>query len=610
MCGSGLKHLGAGPGSFLGIFSSNRAEWVVAEIACYDYSLVPVPLYDTLGEDAVAFILRQAALEIVVCAEDKASMLTKIAAEAAAAGSPLPLRVLVVMPPGGGSGLKPPAHYRGSASAARSDAMRVASASAGAASASASSADADAGEGCGPVTVPLAALLSAGAAEPIAHVPPSPEDLATVCYTSGTTGDPKGAMITHANFAAALSGSNSAGVKLLRDDVHLSYLPLAHVFERIVQASLYHRGASVGFFSGDVAMLLDDLATLKPSVFPSVPRLFNRIYDRITARVQGSGPVVQGLFEYAYASKAYYLEPGAGGHTTHSVWDSVVFARMRELLGGRVRMMITGSAPISPAVKEFLQVVFCCPVLEGYGLTETVGVATLTPEDCRHPGHVGPITSCSELKLLDVQEMGYTAKDTPCPRGEVCVRGPNVFKGYYLDEAKTAEAIDAEGWFHTGDIGRVNEDGTLSIIDRKKNIFKLAQGEYVAPEKIEGIYQRASLVAQSFLHGESMKSCTVAIVVPDAETVEVWAKQHGVEGASLADWVRSPKLQSAVEAQLLAAADKAKLKGFERARAVFLSPEAFDVSNGLLTPTFKLKRPQLKAFFAPQIAAMYASLGE
>ena len=549
------------------------------------------------------FILRQAALEVVVCADDRVDAIRTIAAAAAAAGDPLPLRWIVVMPPGGGSGLRKPTHYAARAKDLGSAGSRVAPPASGAASASASAA----GE---PGVLTMEQVFAAGAAAPLPHVPPSPEDLATICYTSGTTGNPKGAMLTHANFAAALAGVDSSGVELRPDDLHLSYLPLAHVFERIVGAALIHRGASMGFFSGDVALLMDDLATLRPTIFPSVPRLFNRIHDKIKARVHASGGVVQALFEYAYASKAFYLETAAGGHTQHSVWDAVVFARMRELLGGRVRLMITGSAPIAPAVKEFLQVVFCCPVLEGYGLTETVGVATVTPEDCRHPGHVGRVSGCTEAKLCDVAEMGYTSKDTPAPRGELCLRGPNVFKGYYRDDAKTAEAIDAEGWFHTGDVARINEDGTVSIIDRKKNIFKLAQGEYVAPEKIEGVYLRAALVAQVFLHGESVKSSVVAVVVPDPETLEPWAAANGVPGSTLADWATNPRVREAIEAQMGEAADVAKLKGFERARAVHIAAEPFDVSNGLLTPTFKLKRHQLKERYAADIAALYAKLGD
>ncbi|KAA0150037.1 hypothetical protein FNF29_05478 [Cafeteria roenbergensis] len=617
--GSGLHQLGVRPGGFLGIFSNNRAEWLVAELACHAYSLVPVPLYDTLGDDAVEFILRQAALQVVVCSSDKVGLVQSVAAAAVAGGRPLPLRWIVVMPEGGGSGLRKPTHYAsrgaegGDGSGGLERAVAAAKAAPGGAAATSAAASAAGAPGRGSeaaAVVSMEDVLVAGAGATVPHSPPSPEDLATICYTSGTTGDPKGAMLTHGNFAAALAGAQSSGVDLSNSDLHLSYLPLAHVFERIVDAMLIHRGAAIGFFSGDVSLLMDDLATLRPTIFPSVPRLFNRIHDKIKAKVSASGGAVQALFEYAYASKAYYLETAAGGHTTHSVWDALVFARMRELLGGRVRMMITGSAPIAPAVKEFLQVVFCCPVLEGYGLTETVGIATVTPSNCRHPGHVGRVPSCTEAKLVDVAEMGYTAKDTPAPRGELCLRGPNVFKGYYMDAKKTAEAVDPEGWFHTGDIARINEDGTVSIIDRKKNIFKLAQGEYVAPEKIEGVYLRAPLVAQVFLHGESVKSSTVVIVVPDAETLEPWAAAHGVPGKTMADWVAHPKVQEAIEAQLGEAADAAGLKGFERARAVHLSPEPFDVANGLLTPTFKLKRPQLKAYFATEIARLYAKLGD
>lgn len=628
--GSGLVRLGLAPGSFVGIFSQNRAEWVVAEQACHAYSLVPVPLYDTLGDDAVQFILAQAELAVVICSEDKVRMLRDAAKSPGAR-----LAHLVTMdgvaallaasgPPSNGSASSPPASGAGADEPTAPLPVLVTHGSAESAvtlpshahggtvrsndvPAALSSSSLSSGRVTPAREWRMSEVLAVGRRSPLPHRPPTPGDLATVCYTSGTTGDPKGAMLTHANFAAAVAGSSAAGVRLTPEDVHLSYLPLAHVFERIVQVSVFHNGGAVGFFSGDVTLLLDDLATLRPTVFPSVPRLFNRIFDKLSAGVRAAGGLKQALFEYAYASKAYYLEEG---HTSHSVWDALVFARLRELLGGRVRLMLTGSAPISPAVKEFLQVVFCAPVGEGYGLTETVGVATLTPLDGRHPGQVGPVCACCELKLVDVSEMNYTSKDTPHPRGEVCIRGPNVFVGYYRSPDKTREAIDDDGWFHTGDIGRINEDGTLSIIDRKKNIFKLAQGEYIAPEKIEGIYMRSPLVAQCFLHGESVKSSAVAVVVPDPEVVGPWAQKHSLAGSSLADWVQSPELRAAIEASMREVADAAGLKGFERARAVHVVAEPFSVENDLLTPTFKLKRPQIRDRFKTEIEAMYASLGE
>jgi long-chain acyl-CoA synthetase len=449
-------------------------------------------------------------------------------------------------------------------------------------------------------------LRAKGRRRILSHVPPKPTDLSTICYTSGTTGNPKGAMLTHGNFAAASAAVNLNDVVLNTDDVHISYLPLAHVFERIVEATVLRAGASIGFFRGDVTLLLDDIAALRPTIFPSVPRLFNRIYDKVMMGVNSASIIRRTLFDLAFSSKLQYLR--ADGDTQHALWDRLVFSKLRALLGGRVRMIITGSAPLSANVKEFLQVAFCCPVYEGYGLTETVGTATMTPVQARHPGHVGAPAQCTEVKLVDLPEMKYTSEDKPFPRGEICLRGPNVFVGYYKQEAKTREALDEDGWFHTGDVGRINEDGTISIIDRKKNIFKLAQGEYIAPEKIENVYTRAALVAQAWVYGDSLQSALVGVIVPDPETVGPWASAQGIGDKSFEDVCKSKELRDAIMSELRSVSVAAGLKGFEQVRDITLDPVPFSVDNELLTPTFKLKRQQLKAFYATDIERMYASL--
>jgi long-chain acyl-CoA synthetase len=206
--------------------------------------------------------------------------------------------------------------------------------------------------------------------------------------------------------------------------------------------------------------------------------------------------------------------------------------------------------------------------------------------------------------------MKYTASDKPAPRGEVCLRGPNIFKGYFKRPEVTAEVFDEHGWFHTGDVGRINPSGTLSIIDRKKNIFKLAQGEYVAPEKIENVYTRAPLVAQCFVYGDSLKSAVVAIVVLDPEVAASWATSSGgMPSTHLRALLTRPELRDAVRTQLSAAAREAGLKGFEQARAFELESEPFSVENNCLTPTFKLKRPQLREKYQSAIGSMYEQLG-
>ncbi|KAJ0398981.1 hypothetical protein P43SY_003586 [Pythium insidiosum] len=449
----------------------------------------------------------------------------------------------------------------------------------------------------------LKELLSVGEKKPVAADPPTPDDICTICYTSGTTGNPKGALLTHRNVVSAALTANMH-VCLNKDDVHLSYLPLAHVFERAAQTILVGEGGSIGFYQGEVIKLLDDLAALRPTMLPSVPRVLNRIHDRITQGVGKAGALKRWLFNWAYQSKKARL---ADGYVEHGLWDALVFNKIKQVLGGRIRLMLNGSAPISQDCKEFLQIVFGCPVLEGYGMTETCAVIAISTKQYAPGTHVGPPNPGIEICLFDVPEMNYTQHDSPCPRGEVCVRGSNVFQGYFKDPEKTAEAIDADGWLHTGDIGQWNPDGTLSIIDRKKNIFKLSQGEYVAPEKIENVYVKSPLVAQIFVHGHSLQNYLVGVAVPDADAVAEWARAngHSAEADALRDLYSSAALKQAILKDLDELAQRFGLMRFERVQKLHLHDEPWSVENNLLTPTFKLKRPQLVEYFSKQIDFMY-----
>jgi len=294
---------------------------------------------------------------------------------------------------------------------------------------------------------------------------------------------------------------------------------------------------------------------------------------------------------------------------THGLWDKLVFGKVQAQLGlDRCRVMITGSAPLSDAVKDFMRVAFGVIFVEGYGMTESAAGGTLAHPLDLSKGHVGGPTVSVEIKLQDVPEMGYVSAATP-PRGEICMRGPPIFKGYFMMADKTAETIDKDGWLHTGDIGRWNANGTLSIIDRKKNIFKLAQGEYIAAEKIEGVVTRCPLVAQAFVHGESLQSYLVGVVVPDQEEVAKWAAAQGLSGTpqALVTGEHAPKLMAAVQGQMDAQCKAAKLQGFEMVKKIAMEAEVWSVENNMLTPTFKLKRNEAKKKYAAQFEAMYAS---
>lgn len=416
-------------------------------------------------------------------------------------------------------------------------------------------------------------------------------------------------MISHRNLVSAVSASAMNLGEAQDDDTTISYLPLAHIFGRVIDMSTLVRGCRLGYFSGDITKIVDDLQILQPTVFPSVPRLLNRVYGSIVQKTVEAPGVKGALARKAVAAKMANLEAGKGN--THPFWDRLIFNKVRQALGGRVRFIVSGSAPLGKDVMQFLRIALCCDMREGYGATETTAASSIHNEGEYRAGHIGVPFACNEMKLVDVPEMNYLSTD-PYPRGEICIRGPNVFMGYYKDEEKTREALDEEGWYHTGDIGMINERGCFVIIDRKKNIFKLAQGEYIAPEKIENVYAKDPIIAQIFVYGDSLQPNLVAIVVPDPEALNtlVAAKLPEIAAKKLSfqELCRDPQVNKAVLEQMTRVGKKAELRGFEFAKAIHLESDPFSIENGVLTPTLKVKRPEAKARFQTQINALYEQL--
>ncbi|OXB82355.1 UNVERIFIED_CONTAM: hypothetical protein H355_009280 [Colinus virginianus] len=565
--GSGLLQKGCkpSPDQFIGIFAQNRPEWIISEYACYTYSMVAVPLYDTLGPDAILYIVNKADIGVVICDKpEKAQVLLENCEQ----GKTPCLKTIILM-----------------------DLF-----------------DKELKDRGAKVGVEILALQEAeelGRNNIGKPVPPNPEDLCIVCFTSGTTGNPKGAMLTHENVvanAAAFLRTIEDTVECTSSDVSISYLPLAHMFERVVQTVIYSSGAKVGFFQGDIKLLTDDMKALKPTIFPVVPRLLNRVYDKIQSGA--NTPVKKFLLNFAATMKM--IEVKQGIIRNDSLLDKLVFRKVQETMGGKVRIMVTGAAPISPSVLKFLRAALGCQVFEAYGQTECSAGCTFSMPGDWTTGHVGPPLACNIIKLDDVEEMNYFSSNN---EGEVCIKGPNVFKGYLKDPEKTAEAIDKDGWLHTGDVGKWLPNGTLKIIDRKKNIFKLAQGEYIAPEKIENIYIRSVAVAQVFVHGESLRSCLIGIVVPDAETLPEFAAKLGVKG-SYEDICKNPAVKKAILEDLVRLGKAAGLKSFEQVKDLYIHTELFSVENGLLTPTLKAKRAELVKVFQKQIETLYSHMQE
>jgi len=443
-----------------------------------------------------------------------------------------------------------------------------------------------------------------GAKNPQPHIAPNHMDVYTIMYTSGTTGDPKGVILTHGNLIAELSAIKAHSGGLFRtNDVHISYLPLAHSFERGAVYAMLSCGASVGFYQGNIVELFNDIATLKPTFLVGAPRVWSRLYDKMMLAINSGSGLKKKLFHWGFESKRKALENG--GSTVF--WDKILFSKTQARIGGRVRFILSGSAPLDPKLGEFLKICFCCSVLEGYGLTENFAGAVITQFGETQLGHVGQPIACTEVKLLDVPEMGYSSKNTP-PTGEVMLRGPNLFRGYFKAPDQTKEALEPDGWFHTGDIGRWNPNGTLSIIDRKKNIFKLAQGEYVAVEYLEGVYIRSKYALQVWVYGSSFKPTLVAFVVPDPDTCLPWAKENGVE-PNLQILASNDKFRKVVLDDLTKVAQEAKLHGFEFVKSIKLVADPFAVDNDLMTPTFKLRRAPLQKRFQKDIDEMYTQQG-
>ncbi|PRQ42191.1 putative long-chain-fatty-acid--CoA ligase [Rosa chinensis] len=561
--GSGLRLNGIQKGASVGVFFINRPEWLIVDHACSAYSFISVPLYDTLGPDAVKYVVNHANVQAIFCSVENLKTLLSFISE-------IPSVALIVVVGWADE------HLRSLPSIT------------------------------GVKLMSYLELLSQGRSSLQPFCPPSPEDVATICYTSGTTGTPKGVVLTHGNLISSCAGFSRA-VQFISSDIYISYLPLAHIYERAIQIALLYYGSACGFYQGETLKLMDDLAALRPTIFSSVPRLYNQIYAGITNAVKTSGILKERLFRAAYNSKKQSMMSGS---TSSPMWDRLVFNKIKAKLGGRIRLMSSGASPLSPDVMDFLRVCFGCEVIEGYGMTETSCVISMTDEGDTLTGHVGSPNAACEVKLVDVPEMNYTSEDQPYPRGEICVRGPIVFQGYYKDENQTKEVIDVEGWLHTGDIGLWLPGGRLKIIDRKKNIFKLAQGEYIAPEKIENVYAKCQFVAQCFVYGDSFKSCLVAIVAVDPNVLKEWAASEGIKYEDLRQLCNNPRVRSAVLADMDAIGKEAQLRGFEFAKAVTLVPEPFTVDNGLLTPTFKIKRPQAKAHFAEAISNMYSELSK
>ena len=564
----------------IAIYSKNSRQWIIANAACSLYGLCNIPLYDTLGQDAMNYILEETkvtACFIEVACLEPLSMLLKKHGKSY-------LENLIIM----NTEFYQAKHKILVKKLEIQHKIKFWT---------------------------FDEIQSIGEKSPMEYVKVLPEDVVTICYTSGTTGNPKGAIITERN---AVSNIVQAEVtQFVRDKepiVYCSFLPYAHIWERLNILSFMYANVKWAVFSGDVAKLGEDMQVLHPNVFNAPPRLMNKLYATINSQIKAL-PKKQRLFlENAIQEKiAHYRKTGSPWIDKYD--NSPFFTKIRASLGGNVKLMFSASAPMDPIMIDFLAVMFGATYLEGYGQTEACGAEIVQFYGDTQFGTCGGCFKHIELKLVDVPEMNYTSKDVDAngrlaPRGEICVRGPSVMPGYYKALEKTKETIDSDGWLHSGDIGMlVPGTNALMIIDRKKNIFKLSQGEYVAPDRLQNIYKSAYGLIDIFIEGSSYESYLIAVVVPDPETFPDLMKKHKIqfdEKSSIKQLIEHPKCQEVILKELDRVANEAKLMGFEKIKKVAVLTTTF-VELDQLTTVFKVKRNEARKVFKDVIAKLYES---
>jgi long-chain acyl-CoA synthetase len=416
-------------------------------------------------------------------------------------------------------------------------------------------------------------------------------DLASILYTSGTTGDPKGVMLTHGNFASNVDATLRI-IPFSDTDVTLSFLPLTHVFERMVEFAYLSAGATIAY-AESIDAVPQNLLEIHPTVMASVPRLFEKVHARILDNVAASSPVRRLIFGLALKVGRAKTRAMLAGRSApllaarlHPLTDHLVFSKVRDRLGGRLRFLISGGAPLSPEIAEFF---FAAGIriLEGYGLTETSPVIAVNTLERTRIGTVGPVVPGVEVKI---------AED-----GEILVRGPNVMKGYYRNEEATREAIK-DGWFHTGDIGLIDADGFLKITDRKKEILKTSGGKMVAPQPIENLLKSDRFISQAVLVGDRRRFIS-ALIVPDRAWIESYAKLKQISYATVDDLIKNPRVVDLVRRRI-----EAKMTGlpsYETVKKFCLLPKELTQETGELTPTLKFKRRVIEQRYAELIESMY-----
>ncbi len=535
----GLLRLGIQAGDKVAIVSLSRPEWVISDFGIQQTGATTVPMYPTITVDDYRHILKDAGVKVALASTKE------ICANLREAGGPN-LKVYSFEEVAG---------------------------------------------------VPrFAELLADGKANPNSaelekrKAAVQPDDLLTLIYTSGTTGTPKGVMLTHDNLISNYKSSESA-IPLDSADRALSFLPLAHIFERMVTYLYFMRGVSI-YYAESIEAIGANLKEVQPQVFTTVPRLLEKIYDRIEAKGAELTGVKSALFGWAMKLGHQFdnqKTPGAWYDMQLSIARKLVFSKWQEALGGKIKIVVTGGGALQPRLARLFSAAGV-RVMEGYGLTETSPVISVNRFDAANNviGTTGPVIDNVEVKI---------AKD-----GEILTRSRSVMKGYYNLPEQTAEAIDKDGWFHTGDIGELVDGKYLKITDRKKEMFKTSQGKYVAPQKIENSLKGHPLIEQVMIVGDGQKYAA-AVIVPSFENLKDWCPRHGVTFTSNEQVIKEQKLLDEIDAAV--ARYNATTATWEQVKKTVLLPRLWSIESGELTPSMKVKRKIVTKNFEAEIAGLF-----
>lgn len=568
--GSGFINLVPDQEKFvISLFSPNRPEWLITQEAASAYSLPFTALYDTLGPNTAEYILNFTKSPILLCPIDKIIGVLKIASN----NKLLHLKYIISM-----DDLEFDKHF---------GIIQL-------------------GKSLGITIMSIKQLEKIGSENPIPFRPPSPDDLFGISFTSGTTGNPKGVKLSHANLAAGVGSTlmlvTKASDTLKEGEQPQSYcfLPLAHIYELLTSNLALSRGTKIAFpHNPNPIYLVENLKIAKPHFCSLVPRVYNKFEFALK---QGLNSSAKGRFVLKLLLN----------DNTPDLVRKTLQKKTRALLGfDRVDFVVSGSAPINPATIIFLKKVLGIKFKQGYGLTESfAGTSSASYKD-KDVGSSGPITVSTEMKLRDVPDMGYLTTDDQGneldePRGELLLRGPQIFEGYYKNQKATDEVRTSDGWFSTGDVVHVDKQGRITIIDRVKNFFKLSQGEYVSPEKIEGFYMsECAFLTQMFVTGMSVERYLVGIVGVDPTALrKVFHKLNSLSDDELLEKING---DSNLKKQLLHKMNSTikELQGFEKIHNLVLSIEPLKLEDNTITPTMKIKRSIAHKFFLKQIEDMY-----